>query len=317
MKKLLLASLLFSFGYLQAQTNTILIPASKNNTLIEDPNGGLSNGTGTYLYSGRTNATSQSIRRALIQFDLSFIPGNAVIDTAIIHLNIASNAAAINGNKQLNFHRLISDWGEGSSAESATDLGTGSGALVTNGSATWLDGIYNTSPWMQAGGDYHANPSASISAASPNTNNFTLIGSQSITADVRNWHQGNIPNYGWIIKGDESVAGSLLIFFSRASSSSHSPRLEISYSFLTQIDELEKESSTLSIYPNPVDEELRVSFDKEGTFDLRVLDINGKTVYRTKFNLSRSLNIESLESGIYFLEIETGSNVITKKFIKR
>jgi hypothetical protein len=53
-------------------------------------------------------------------------------------------------------------------------------------------------------------------------------------------------------------------------------------------------------------------------FDVKVLDVNGSIVYSAPYVLSgQHINIASLKTGVYFLKINNGKEVITKKLIKR
>lgn len=68
---------------------------------------------------------------------------------------------------------------------------------------------------------------------------------------------------------------------------------------------------TIRIYPVPANENLTV----EGVFERLVLyDVNGNTV--TTSNRS-PLMLEGVNSGVYFLRIETGANNLIRKIIKK
>ena len=66
-----------------ALADVVTVPASRDNTLIEDPSGALSNGAGPSLFAGRTAQPRNSIRRAVIAFDIAgTIPAGSVITGA-------------------------------------------------------------------------------------------------------------------------------------------------------------------------------------------------------------------------------------------
>lgn len=68
---------------------TVDIVASKDNTLYQQANGGISNGSGQYLFAGRTS-TSGELRRGLIFFSLgNVIPVGARIDSAVVTLHMS------------------------------------------------------------------------------------------------------------------------------------------------------------------------------------------------------------------------------------
>ena len=57
---------------------TVTIEASQDNTLYESSQGVLSNGSGTFIFSGQTDGAG--LRRAVVAFkDLSAIPSGATI----------------------------------------------------------------------------------------------------------------------------------------------------------------------------------------------------------------------------------------------
>ena len=84
----------------------------KDNTLYQDPTGQLSNGAGSYLFTGMTD--DSSLRRGLIAFDLSSIPNNATITGATLSMFLSRsgpNSAGVN----LSLRKVLSNWGEGAS----------------------------------------------------------------------------------------------------------------------------------------------------------------------------------------------------------
>lgn len=73
----------------------------------------------------------------------------------------------------------------------------------------------------------------------------------------------------------------------------------------------------VSIYPNPVEDELQIKTATDITDKVAtVFDINGKRISSTKLK-SNSLNVSNLTSGIYFLRLESKGKTIKRKFIKK
>jgi hypothetical protein len=73
----------------------------------------------------------------------------------------------------------------------------------------------------------------------------------------------------------------------------------------------------LSIYPNPVDDVLVIKTATSLTQKIAtVFDITGKKVYNQQL-LNNELNVSSLQSGVYFLRIESNGKSIRRKFIKK
>ena len=82
-------------------------------------------------------------------------------------------------------------------------------------------------------------------------------------------------------------------------------------------DEDELALASLTIYPNPVKNILHVSLN--GNRDIEtsysIVNMLGQTVLRG--NAVKEINVESLTQGVYFIEVNAGDEVISKKFIKQ
>ena len=83
---------------------------------------------------------------------------------------------------------------------------------------------------------------------------------------------------------------------------------------------------TISIYPNPTEESLNVSFELASAMDLhfRVIDITGKTISRsaaTRFDQGTALytvDVASLSSGMFMITIETDQTILGRRvFVKK
>jgi hypothetical protein len=195
------------------------LPALKDNTLYEDPNGQISNGAGIYLFSGKTD--DNGLRRGLIAFDLSSIPNNATITGASLSMFLSRSGP--NSGGVISLSKLLSNWGEG-----ASDAGSpgGSGAPAQTGDATWLHTFYNTSFWTTPGGDFSATVTATTPLGPVNTTH-TWSGS-GLVADAQSWVSTPASNFGWIIRGDEVDIASAVRLNSRENSS-NPPHLTITY----------------------------------------------------------------------------------------
>jgi hypothetical protein len=73
------------------------------------------------------------------------------------------------------------------------------------------------------------------------------------------------------------------------------------------------------VYPNPVTTELRVAFDNTGgEKEIKIYDITGKTIRKSVvYEISTSINVCNLESGLYFISITAGNHTTTQKFLKK
>ncbi len=183
---------------------TVTLAPSKDNTLIETPNGN-SNGAGDGIYAGRVGTVGGGTRRrGLLAFDLSSIRAGSTINSATLTLQMAMTSSATARIVTLN--RASADWGEAGSA------GSGSGVIAQPGDATWLFRFYNTVPWTTVGGDFVAAPSASQSVADIGPYSWTGAG---LVADVQFWVDNAASNFGWVVLGDETVMSTAKKFYSR------------------------------------------------------------------------------------------------------
>jgi hypothetical protein len=78
-------------GTLDALAEFALLRPVKDGTLIENPAGALSNGSGPGFFAGRTSSTSGSIRRAVLAFDVAAaVPRGSTVTRAVLRLNLSS-----------------------------------------------------------------------------------------------------------------------------------------------------------------------------------------------------------------------------------
>jgi hypothetical protein len=72
----------------------------------------------------------------------------------------------------------------------------------------------------------------------------------------------------------------------------------------------------ISVFPNPANEVINISLNKEVSATLTLLDVSGKVVRTQALNgISTSINTASLNSGVYFVTINDGTSVSTQKVV--
>ncbi|MDZ4851187.1 MAG: DNRLRE domain-containing protein [Pirellulaceae bacterium] len=168
----------------------------QDNTIFSE-NGGLSNGAGEYLFSGRTNSGGP-VRRGLIKFDIAGqIPAGSVITSATLGLKLVN--PRITNTATINTHRVTSNWGQGTSKALGEE---GGGIAATPGDATWTESLFGSTNWGAIGGDFVPGVSASQSVS---TNALYQWSSPGLTADVQSFLDNGGSNFGWILIGNESV----------------------------------------------------------------------------------------------------------------
>jgi hypothetical protein len=202
---------------------TVEIVATLDNTLYQSSSGATSNGKGGHLFIGKTDEQSNSLRRALVQFDLAgAVPAGATVVSAELAVTVSM---VITGGQLATVHRVTASWGEG-----ASDAGTpgGKGAPSTPGDATWTHRLFPDQVWERAGGDY-------VTTASAQNNLFdngvyTIGSTPGLVADVQEWVDNPSSNFGWLIRGNESTRQSAKRLNSRESTTANSvPRLIVRF----------------------------------------------------------------------------------------
>jgi glucose/arabinose dehydrogenase len=223
---------------------TLELAPVKDNTLFEDDEGRFSNGGGKHLFMGRVGPDGDNLlRRAVVAFDLSGIPANAVIESAAVEFLILQvpipGASGTPDSDTASLHLLQNDWGEGFSNAMGNE---GRGELVVPdegpediGAVTWIHSFFNSDPmaaifWDLPGGDFEPTPSATASfdVSSPEV---LLFGSTpGLVADVQSWVANPTANHGWMLRGDEIRPQNARGLASREHPSSPAPKLVINYS---------------------------------------------------------------------------------------
>ncbi|MCX5692041.1 MAG: DNRLRE domain-containing protein [Planctomycetota bacterium] len=203
------------------QGDVINLAAAKDNTLIEDAAGSLSNAKGSYFYSGRT--ASGLLRRGLLAFDFSAIPAGSTINSVQLTLHVSRAAS---GSEVYGLHVMTGNWGEGTS-NSDGSLGGGSGAAASTGDATWTSAFKGGAAWATLGGDFNLVPSVTRSVVG--TGSYAFTGT-AMAADVQQWLSNPASNFGWALLGNEADASTAKRFDSRENATpSFRPSLVVTY----------------------------------------------------------------------------------------
>jgi hypothetical protein len=74
-------------------------------------------------------------------------------------------------------------------------------------------------------------------------------------------------------------------------------------------------ATSVNITPNPATDHLVIQYKE--TFDVTIFNVNGvKVLSRSRLKNRQSINIAHLGAGIYFVTVNTGKEVVTKKITK-
>lgn len=200
---------------------TVTLTADRDNTIYSE-NGALSNGSGSFLFAGRTNQAQPGIRRALVHFDLSGIPATATITSATLRLLCNKTAAASAG---IAVHALTAAWGEGTSNANGQE---GTGASATTNDATWSNRLHPSTAWGTPGGSFNATASATVANVS---SGIVAISSAALIANVQSFVTTPANNFGWVIRGSAEGTNATALRFgsSEHADPSERPELEVTY----------------------------------------------------------------------------------------
>ena len=173
--------------------STVTLPPVRDNTLIEDATGAVSNGAGD-IFTGQ-NGNGNLVRRGLLAFDVAgSIPAGAIIQSAALTLYVTQTQV---GDQVVELHRVLADWGE------AGSTGNGTGGPAQPGDATWLHTFYDTQFWDVAGGDFSPIVTAAQTVGAPD-NYYSWNATEQMIADVQAWLDDPQSNFGWLLQTDEA-----------------------------------------------------------------------------------------------------------------
>jgi Secretion system C-terminal sorting domain len=82
------------------------------------------------------------------------------------------------------------------------------------------------------------------------------------------------------------------------------------------VDNFQDQKDTIFAYPNPVSNKLFVDYDTKENCNYEILDVNGKIVLKGQLNNSKSISLDKLQKGFYFMKIGSDNSVKTQKIVK-
>jgi hypothetical protein len=192
-----------------AHADVVQLSCDRDNTLYESATGALSNGTGPTMFAGRTAQASNSRRRAVLHFDVAgALPAGAAIVSATLALQMSQ--AGTPGAQAIELHRVLFDWGEGTSNAGPSG---GTGAPAATNDATWKHRFFPATNWTALGGDFAVAASAaqSVGVEGP----YAWGSTPGMVADIQAWLDTPATNAGWLLLGNEAVASSVKRFDTR------------------------------------------------------------------------------------------------------
>ena len=257
-KLLLLFVILCSTRLSFCQNISVDFYPEKDNTIFAESDI-KSEGAGKNIFAGKTEGGLGTLsRRALVKFDISSIPPNAIIQSATLTLSVMK-ASSTSIDHNVSIHRLLKDWGQGRSN------GLGKGATADTNDVTWKYTFYLTQApvWTTPGGDFISLPSASTSVHyDPYILQYAVWSSTEMLNDVKLWKENPSSNFGWILIGEENTNGSAKRFSSREETIYPKPTLTITYSIPVEekvyINEVSPSQKWVELY-NPANPTIDLS----------------------------------------------------------
>lgn len=200
------------------------LEAERDATIYEDGNGTGANGSGDYLFTGRSAAQNASAeRRALLVFPIAAsISEGSTISSVSLDLTMSRT---ISGEQTVGLHRLLEEWSEGSSDPSGQE---GGGATAVAGDVTWIHREFSDSLWVTPGATFEQSASATLQVAGEG--GYTFSSTPELVADVQGWLDDPSRNFGWVLVVATPASGSAKRFNSREHATATSrPKLTVSF----------------------------------------------------------------------------------------
>jgi plastocyanin len=232
------------------------LEAERDATIYEDGSGTNANGSGSYLFTGRSESQNGSAeRRALLAFPVSeSIPEGSTITSVSLELTMSRTRS---GAQTVRLHRLLEDWSEGPSDPTGQE---GGGTTAVAGDVTWIHREFSETLWTTSGASFTQTASATLQVASVGSHSYSST--PELVADVQGWLDDPSSNFGWALVVDSPTSGSAKRFNSRENSTASSrPKLTIAYE--TDLDGPIAGFSFTPAHPQP-GEEVRFSDESTG-----------------------------------------------------
>lgn len=222
----LLCVLLLGLVAVPAQAVQVVLTAAQDSTLYQDAEGDIGNGSGQYLFMGKTGpAGGNELRRSLVRFDLSAIPADALVMSVTVQFEINQLPSSTPNGGTAALHRVNASWSEGSSDPSGNE---GTGTVAVAGDSTWLHRTYSGTTWTAAGGDFAASPSGTRNYGA-SLGELTFASSAGLVADVQSWIATPANNFGWMLRGEETLTFTARRLYSDEDPGATGPRLTVEY----------------------------------------------------------------------------------------
>ena len=235
--------------------------------------------------------------RSLVQFDLSGVPSNIIIDSVKLNLTVDSSYS-------LNPNIGYGNTGYGQNSFTNTNIST-------------LKKV--TSPWTPGVVTWNSQPTTSRTDSvilAKSANNFESY-SINVTAIVNEWLADPSSNYGFLLKNiDEHYYNTMVFCSSRHPKPSNRPQLLVYYKngiFIKGLTEINNDqlSSDITLYPNPATNQFSIGTNLNESLTYELYNTLGTQVLSGEIN-ANAINISNLSRGIFLVHVLNQNGNILK-----
>ena len=124
-------------------------------------------------------------------------------------------------------HKVLGNWGEAGSGPDPNNWMPPYGPAQP-GDATWLHTFYPNSNWTTPGGDFASTASASIIVGNSSLP-YKWTSNAQLVSDVQNWVNMPDTNFGWLLKGNETIVSSKMFHSSESANPANWPTLIVDF----------------------------------------------------------------------------------------
>jgi hypothetical protein len=194
-------------------------------------------------FAGMNGGTTQEFKktRALLRFDLTSLPTNAIILAASLKLEVTREPDETPNNTPFGLHRMLRSWGEG---DKSPVTQPGKGLPASPGEATWECAFHPTNAWSVPGGapdvDYSSVESSSQFIYGIGESPYYFETTPELVGDVTTWVRNPIVNFGWMLLCNDEASNFTARRFGTREDISYSPELEVHYLIPPQIGSVQK-----------------------------------------------------------------------------
>jgi len=144
--------------------------------------------------------TRDGIRRIAYQFDFAGLPTDAQVLCAEFDMMVIGDATTLGTNQVIKIHRLEEEW----TADTTSSADGNNGSPAQPGDVTWTYRKYPSETWMNPGGTF--DPTVlSEKLIDDAEDEIILESTTAMTSTMQGILDGNLPNYGFILIGQEDA----------------------------------------------------------------------------------------------------------------